>query len=83
MLREFQDLQVQEQRVLRKPRWLWGQPLYLSAKRLEDGEWLLIASDAYAAQGSAGVCRLLDYRYPSNTLFKRKKNGTHIQERSD
>ncbi|MBK5931294.1 hypothetical protein [Halochromatium salexigens] len=50
MLREFQDLQVHEQRVLRKPRWLWGQSLYLSATRLEDCEWLLIASDAYAAQ---------------------------------
>lgn len=49
LLRAVHDLQVHEQRGLRKPCGLWGQPLYLSAKRLEEGEWRLIARDAYAA----------------------------------
>lgn len=77
LLRAFQDLKVHEQRVLRKPRWLWGQPLYLSAKRLEDGEWLLIASEAYAAQA------LQEYaeRWTIETLFAALKgHGFHLED---
>lgn len=77
LLRAFQDLQVHEQRVLRKPRWLWGQPLYLSAKRLEDGEWLLIASEAYAAHA------LQEYaeRWTIETLFAALKgHGFHLED---
>ena len=77
MLRLFQDLRVNEQRVLRKPRWLWGQPLYLSAKRLEGGEWLLIASDADAAHA------LDEYteRWMIELLFAAlKTHGFHLEE---
>jgi len=77
VLRLFQDLRVNEQRVLRKPRWLWGQPLYLSAKRLEGGEWLLIASDADAAHA------LDEYteRWMIELLFAAlKTHGFHLEE---
>jgi hypothetical protein len=77
LLREFQDLRVHEQRVLRKPRWLWGQSLFLSAKRLEDGEWLLIASDTYSALALDEYAE----RWTIETLFAAlKTHGFHLED---
>lgn len=77
LLREFQGLRVHEQRVLRKPRWLWGHPLYLSAKRLEDGEWLLIASDTYAAHALEEYAE----RWTIEILFAALKgHGFHLED---
>ena len=42
---EFRGLHIGQTQVLRKARILWGVPVFLSAKRLSRGEWLLIASD--------------------------------------
>lgn len=77
LLRAFQDLAVGEQRVLRRVRWLWGQPLFLSAKRLEDGGWLLIASDVDSPQA------LNEYaeRWTIESLFAAlKTHGFHLEE---
>lgn len=41
----FRDLAVNEQRVLSETRLMWGQPIYLSALRLPDGELLTVATD--------------------------------------
>lgn len=77
LLREFHDLRVHEQRVLRKPRWLWGHVLYLSAKRLEEGEWLLIASEAYAAHALDEYAE----RWTIESLFAAlKTHGFHLED---
>ncbi|WP_201094325.1 transposase [Thiocystis minor] len=72
-----EDLRVEQTRVLRQPRRLWGHALYLSAKRLEDGEWLLIASDAYAHQALAEYA----VRWTIETLFAAlKTHGFHLED---
>jgi hypothetical protein len=43
----FQHLEREQNIVLRKPRSVWGHKLYLSAKRLSDGELLVVASPTY------------------------------------
>jgi hypothetical protein len=40
----FQDLQVEQHKVLRHKRLLWGHWLYIAALRLEDGDLLVIAT---------------------------------------
>lgn len=77
LLQEFQDRRVGQIRVLRQPRRLWGHAVSLSAKRLEDGEWLLIASDAYAHQAVAEYA----VRWTIETLFAAlKTHGFHLED---
>ncbi len=41
----FRDLQAGQQRILVDARKMWGQPVYLAALRLSDGELLIVATD--------------------------------------
>ena len=44
----FRHLKKEQSRVSHKPRTVWGHKLYLSAKRLFDGELLVVASTTYS-----------------------------------
>ena len=77
LLREFQTLAVGGSRVLRQPRRLWGQKVFLSAKRLETNEWLLIVSESYSRQAIEEYAQ----RWTIETLFAAlKSHGFHLEE---
>jgi hypothetical protein len=61
----FRHLDVGQTCCLRQPRRLWGCQVFLSAKRLEDGSWLLIASNRY----SRNVIEEYAIRWEIETLF--------------
>jgi hypothetical protein len=76
LVQEFQDLRIGQSRVLRQPRRLWGPVVFLSAKRLEDGDWRLIARDTYAHQAVAEYA----VRWTLETLFAAlKTHGFHLE----
>lgn len=77
LLRDFQDLSVGSTRVLRQPRRLWGQTVFLSAKRLENNDWLLIVSDAFSRHALEEYAQ----RWTIETLFAAlKSHGFHLEE---
>ena len=76
--REFRGLGQGKTRVLRVPRTLWGLPVYLSAKRLDDDEWLIVASDRFASQAIAEYAR----RWEIETLFAALKSHGFDLERT-
>ncbi|EGV31953.1 transposase IS4 family protein [Thiorhodococcus drewsii AZ1] len=77
LLREFQTLAVGGSRVLRQPRRLWGQKVFLSAKRLETNEWLLIVSESFSRQAIEEYAQ----RWTIETLFAAlKSHGFHLEE---
>jgi hypothetical protein len=63
-------------RVLRKPRKVYGSMLYLSGKRLPDGDFLILYSDRYLPTMSA----LYAQRWSIETLFGAyKSRGFHLE----
>lgn len=77
LLREFHSLGINQTRILRKPRRLWGDPVFLSVKRLDIDEWLIIASDVYDQNA------LVQYaeRWSIETLFAAlKTHGFHLED---
>ncbi|MBK1717462.1 IS4 family transposase, partial [Thiocystis violacea] len=76
-LREFQTLAVGSTRGLRQPRRLWGQKVFLSAKRLEPNEWLIIVSESFSRQAVEEYAQ----RWTIETLFAALKSyGFHLEE---
>jgi len=77
LLREFQSLRINEARILRQPRWLWGHQVFISVKRLDVDEWLIVASEVYAPHA------LVEYaqRWSIETLFAAlKTHGFHLED---
>ena len=73
----FADLGVQQFRQLRKPRLIWGLPLYLSALRLPSGELLILASDQKQKQ----ALKLYGRRWEIETLFQcLKSRGFNFED---
>ncbi|EGV27591.1 transposase IS4 family protein [Thiorhodococcus drewsii AZ1] len=63
--------------MLRQPRRLWGQTVFLSAKRLETNEWLFIVSESYSHQAIEEYAQ----RWTIETLFAAlKSHGLHLEE---
>ncbi len=77
-----QDLQIDEFKVLSKPRQIWGHWLYVAAMRLQDGTLLIVATD------HAPYTAISDYakRWGIETLFGCFKSrgfcleSTHLQD---
>ena len=65
----FRDLMPGESRILRKPRHISGQPIYLSAMRLPSGELLILAANQRIAKPFDVYAR----RWEIETLFQALK----------
>lgn len=66
VLHLFSSLKPGESRILRKPRRVSGQAIYLSALRLESGELLIVASNQYASKPFT----IYGLRWEIETLFQ-------------
>ena len=73
----FRDLVAGQQRILPETRMVWGQPIYLAALRLHDGELLIVATDRLLADPIA----LYAKRWEIETLFGcLKSKGFHFED---
>jgi hypothetical protein len=73
----FYDLKSGEQRVMRDPRKLWKQKIYLSGLRLSDGDLLIVATDKL----QENPIELYGKRWEIETLFScLKGRGFNFEE---
>lgn len=73
----FSDLKVNKIRVLRKPRWMSDQWVWLSGMKLESGELLILAGNQYFKKPMT----VYGYRWEIETLFQSLKGrGFHWEE---
>ena len=73
----FSDLKINKIRVLRNPRWMSDQWVWLSRMKLESGELLILAGNQYFKKPMT----VYGYRWEIETLFQRLKGrGFHWEE---
>ena len=73
----FSDLKINKVRVLRKPRWMSNQWVWLSGMKLESGELLILAGNQYFKKPMT----VYGYRWEIETLFQcLKGRGFHLEE---
>ena len=73
----FSDLKINKVRVLKKPRWMSNQWVWLSGMKLESGELLILAGNQYFKKPMT----VYGYRWEIETLFQcLKGRGFHMEE---